>query len=132
MVILDACVLIAHANIHHPDHEKSLAILSQPVSFIVNELTLAEYLVKPAQLGIDIEIEADAVLREINARRAKHYWLTENESWDVRVAKVRAETGLKMPDAVVYATAVALGCKVAAFDGELANVARDNGLLFAP
>ena len=132
MVILDACVLIAYANPADVHHELALDLLAEPEEFVVNELTLAEFLVKPATLGLDVERIAADLLEDLGATRADPARLAADRPWDTQVAATRAATGLRIPDAVVLATALSLGGTVASFDGRLADEAAKRKILFAP
>lgn len=122
-IILDASVLIAHANPTDEHHQAAGRILTNwaPFGYAVSVLTLAEFYVGPALTGqltaaqhmivslgvatIDIPVTAAAEL-----------------------AQIRAEHRLKMPDAVVLHTAKAHGDALATFDTRLGTVARLIGL----
>lgn len=122
MIVLDANILIAHSRTDHQFHASAEQILTAPFGFVVHPLTMAEYLVLPAQLGL--ASAAIEMLGEIGIRLVPELELGGPDSWATLLAEVRAETKLRMPDAVVPATARALNCKLATFDGGLATVAR--------
>lgn len=132
MVILDACVLIAYVNPTDAHHALALDILAEPERFVVNELTLAEFLVKPAMLGLDVEEVAAELLHDLGATRADPAQLPAQCPWDARVADVRAATGLRIPDPVVLASALSLHGQVASFDGRLGDEATKRKIRFAP
>ncbi|SLE83385.1 PilT domain-containing protein [Mycobacteroides abscessus subsp. massiliense] len=122
-IILDANVLIAHANSADEHHQAAGRILAKwaPFGYAASVLTLAEFYVGPTQtgqlhaaqhlissLGVDtIEIPAEAA---------------------AELAQIRAQHRLKMPDAVVLHTAQAHGEALATFDTRLATIARRVGL----
>jgi len=128
VIVLDANILIAHSRIDHQFHAAAEKILATPDDFVVHPLTMAEYLVLPAQLGL--ESEAIELLGSIGIRLVPEFDLGGPDAWATLLAKVRAETKLRMPDAVVLATARALNCKLATFDTHLATAASTEQLLY--
>lgn len=124
MIVLDAGVLIAYSETHDPHHKATIRFLGAHADerFSVPVLTLSEALVRPANaeeigsalkklmpLGLDVED-----MRELDA---------------VPLARVRAATGLKMPDALVIHTAERFGGAVATTDARLAAAAESRGLV---
>ncbi len=124
MIVVDASVLIAHLDdrdaLHARAEEALLAAADQPLA--CSPITLAEVLVGPARrdqietaqatiavLGVDVipfELEAP-----------------------IRLAALRAETGLKMPDCCVLLAADAAAAEgVLTFDDALAREAERLGL----
>ena len=55
--------------------------------------------------------------------------LGQTSSWPARLARIRAKTALKMPDAVVLAAALAINGQVATFDNSLAAAAAAHDVL---
>ncbi|MFT4305316.1 MAG: type II toxin-antitoxin system VapC family toxin [Microbacterium sp.] len=118
MIVLDANVLIALLDpddVHHEPADRFVdAHLGQTLAASV--LTLAEALVRPAMRGVAGETE----------RRFDAFGLQVIEvPGDVAaaVARVRAESGLRMPDAVVVFTAERLGAALATTDATVARAA---------
>ena len=124
MIVLDAGILIAYSESRDPHHEATIRFLGVHADeqFSVPVLTLSEALVRPANakeigsalkklmpLGLDVED-----MRELDA---------------VPLARVRAATGLKMPDALVIHTAERFGGSVATTDARLAAAAEGRGLV---
>lgn len=118
MIVLDANVIIAYLdgeNVHHQRAEELLA-LEIDDDFGANSLTLAEVLVLPAR-----EKQLDAVrtiLDELDVQELPFPGQTA-----VRLAELRAETGLKMPDCCVLLAAETHDARVASFDSQLTRAA---------
>ena len=124
MIVLDTGILIAFANPDDAHHRGATRFLSEfsGEPFSVTPITLAEALIHPVRgdivgetlkvlmpLGLDVED-----MREHDA---------------VSLARVRAATGLKMPDALVIHTAERYGGSVATTDARLAAAADSRGLV---
>jgi len=124
MIVLDAGVLIAYSEAHDAHHKSAIQFLGANAEeqFSIAVLTLSEVLVRPAgveaigsalkklmPLGLDVED-----MREADA---------------VPLARVRAATGLKLPDALVIHTAERFGGSVATTDARLAAAAESRGLV---
>jgi predicted nucleic acid-binding protein len=124
MIVLDTGILIAFANPDDAHHRSATRFLSEfsGEPFSVTPITLAEALIHPVRgdivgetlkvlmpLGLDVED-----MRELDA---------------VPLARVRAATGLKMPDALVIHTAERFGGSVATTDARLAAAAESRGLV---
>ncbi|MDJ0356269.1 type II toxin-antitoxin system VapC family toxin [Paenarthrobacter sp. PH39-S1] len=118
MIALDASIVIALLENEDPHHEAAKAFLatSASESWIINVLTLAEVLVAPARVG-RLQ-QAQSVLDLLNIH-------TDSLAADQapELASLRAETGLKMPDACVLLTAVNRSASLATFDTKLAAAA---------
>ncbi|MCL2594253.1 MAG: type II toxin-antitoxin system VapC family toxin [Promicromonosporaceae bacterium] len=130
MVVLDACVLIALADPTHTHHEQALDVAATAHPLAVTTLTLGEYLVKPAQLGRDVNVEEKRLLAGLRLSVLTDSQLGRTSSWPAGLAHVRAKTGLKMPDAVVLAAALAINGQVTTFDKSLAIAATTYGVLY--
>lgn len=88
---------------------------------VVAPITLAECLVGPAKLGVVDEAEA--------ALRAAFEIADHDASAPKRWAIRRAESGLKLPDAIVLETALRVGAAaVATFDDRLKTACEASGL----
>ena len=123
MIVLDASVLIAYLDSDDNHHVAAEALLVGAIDddLGANPLTLAEVLVVPARDG---RLEsAHTVLRELEVDE-----LPFPRDTAVRLAQLRASTGLKMPDCCVLLAAEDAGAAVASFDDRLARTAEDRNL----
>ena len=123
MIVLDAGVLIAYLDSDDNHHVAAEALLVGAIDddLGANPLTLAEVLVVPARDG---RLEsAQTVLRELEVDE-----LPFPRDTAVRLAQLRASTGLKMPDCCVLLAAEDAGAAVASFDDRLAHTAEDRNL----
>lgn len=122
MIVLDASVLIAwldRDDDHHAAAEALLEALDDDLG--ANPLTLAEVLVVPARDG---RLESTQVaLRDLEVAE-----LPFPADTAVRLAQLRASTGLKMPDCCVLLAAHDIGAAVAAFDNRLTQAAMERNL----
>ena len=125
MIVLDACVLIAHFDENDTHHGRAGRLLAglgvEPA--IMSPLSRAEVLVAPARAGRRRAVE-DAMDRigiamdDLPAAAAG------------QLAELRAHTGLKVPDCCVLLTAERHGpAEIATFDARLARVAAERGLV---
>lgn len=124
MIVLDASVLIAHLDAGDKHHDRAFALLTAVADeqFVASPLTVAEVLVGPARAGL-VE-RAAAALRDLQVST-----VPIDDAASVRLAVLRADTGLKLPDCcVLLAAEQAAGAGVATFDDRLAAVARNRGL----
>jgi toxin FitB len=123
VIVLDASVLIGHLDAHDPHHEKATELLAgsgaEPLG--ASAITLAETLVAPARTEqLD---EAKAALERLGVQE-----IELGEDAPAQLAKLRAETGRKLPDCCVLAAARRHEGSVASFDGGLCKAARKLGL----
>lgn len=129
VMVLDANVLIAFSRRDHVHHSRAVAVLARSgLEMVVNPITMAEYLVKSAQAGRDVAGDMDRLCQRAQLRLAREAELENGAPWPAFLAMVRAQTGLKMPDAIVVATAWLLGATIGTFDGALVKAA-DRGLV---
>jgi predicted nucleic acid-binding protein len=100
VIVLDASVLIAHLNNADQHHVRAQSLLEgiSAEPWGASFLTFAESLVTPARLG-HLE-EAEAVLSELDVQE-----LPLGAGAAGRLAEMRAEVGLKMPDCCVLLAA---------------------------
>lgn len=123
MIVLDASVLIAHLDSGDRHHAESQILLEasgeQPLG--ASSITLAETLVSPARAGR--LTDAEAALRQLGIDE-----LALSENAPARLARLRAEIGLKMPDCCVLLAAQEHAGLVASFDSDLLAGARKLGL----
>lgn len=122
LTVLDASVLLAHFDDTDPHSEAAQTILADAEELAASTLTLAEVLVGAARAGrLDEQLAAiaDLAISEIPIERGAGAVL----------ARLRAETGLRMPDCcVLYAAAVTGADAVATRDQRLARAASTRGL----
>lgn len=123
MIVLDASVLIAHLDDSDRHHVEAEALLeasgSEPLG--ASAITLAETLVSPVRAGR--LIDAEAALQRLGVSE-----LTLGENTPGRLAALRAEANLKMPDCCVLLAAHEHSGIVASFDSDLLAAARKLGL----
>jgi predicted nucleic acid-binding protein len=124
MIVLDAGVLIAYSETHDPHHKATIRFLAAHADerFSVPVITLSEALVRPASAE-----EIGSALKKIMPLGLDVEDLREQDA--VALARVRAATGLKMPDALVIHTAERYGGSVATTDARLAAAAESRGLV---
>jgi predicted nucleic acid-binding protein len=123
VIVLDASVLIAHLDGGDPHHAGAQSLLEasgeEPLG--ASAITLAETLVSPARAGR--LADAEAALRRLGVDEPA---LGENAPG--RLAQLRVEVGLKLPDCCVLLTAQEHAGIVASFDSDLLAAARKLGL----
>jgi predicted nucleic acid-binding protein len=128
LVVLDASALIALASDTDPNHNWALEMFRDTAAFGIQmtALTQAEVLVHPARAG-----KLDKFLKLIGALGLE---ITTVEGSDSsQIAKIRATTSLKMPDAVVLSQAIKVEGSIATTDLKLARVAKEKGVgVFSP
>lgn len=123
MIVLDASVLIAHLDASDIHHERAGALLRDAADEVLgaSPITLAEVLVGPARAG---EVDrGTAVLHELDVTSVRLL-----DDAPARLAVLRADTGLKLPDCCVLLAAEQTHGAVATFDDRLADVATKHGL----
>jgi predicted nucleic acid-binding protein len=123
MIVLDASVLIAYLDGEDQHHEAAEALLAREIDddFGANPLTLAEVLVMPAR--DDRLDEARLALRELGVEELPFPGDTA-----IRLARLRSETALKMPDCCVLLAAEQVGGRLASFDDGLRRAAIERSL----
>jgi predicted nucleic acid-binding protein len=124
VIILDASALIGQLDKNDAHHERARELLIEfsDQTLGASVITLAEALVAPARAArLD---EAQGLLTELGVEP-----IALGADAVSRLALLRAETGLRMPDCcVLLAAAVAGAGMVATFDGQLAPIAAARGL----
>jgi predicted nucleic acid-binding protein len=120
--VLDASVMIAQLDEHDAHHLAAVALLEEvdgPLG--ASPFTIAESLVGPARRGAVEQIRqgiADLGVDPIDLE----------DDAPVRLAVLRAETGLRLPDCCVLLAAWQTGGSVLTFDDRLARIAEARGL----
>ena len=124
MIALDASVLIAHLNPTDPHHRAATAILltGTPGQTVVHTITMAEVLVGGVRIG-----QGAAMLDDLHA--AGITVASHDDGEPLRLAELRATTGLKLPDCCVLDIAIHHRASLATFDDALAAAARQRGVL---
>lgn len=123
MIVLDASVLIAYLDSEDDHHVAAETLLASAVDddLGANSLTLAEVLVVPARNG-----RLEPVQRAL--RDLEVHELPFPPDTAVRLAQLRAGTGLRMPDCCVLLAAEHAVATVASFDNRLIKSATDLNL----
>jgi toxin FitB len=100
LITLDASVLIGHLNVSDANREVARRLLAAcgPVTFSVSQITLAEALVKPIRDGRERQVRAD--IRQLGVVETPF-----GPHAAVRLAKLRAQTNLRMPECCVLLAA---------------------------
>lgn len=122
MKVLDASVLIAQldeSDLHHLAAISLLEELDGPMG--ASPVTIAESLVGPARRGA-----AEQIRQGITDLGVEPIDLAGDAP--VRLAVLRAETGLRLPDCCVLLAAQQTGGAVLTFDDRLARIADGLGL----
>jgi predicted nucleic acid-binding protein len=123
VIVLDACVLIAHLDASDAHHDRGFQLLQSLAEepFAASALTLAEVLVGPARAG-GLE-RAGAALRALAVET-----VPIGDAAPAGLAGLRASTGLKLPDCCVLLAAEQVRGGLATFDDRLAAAARERGV----
>ena len=112
VTVVDASVLIAFldpSDVHHVAAVEMLADAAPPL--VVHPVTAAEVLVSPVRNGVADEVWADLVAIGVE--------IDDIPMDPLQLARLRVETGCKLPDCCVLASAAAHGVPVATFDERL-------------
>lgn len=127
MITLDASLLIAHLSPHHSHHQAATEFLRDSAGepLLIHSLNLAEVLIGAVRQGRGQEMRFD--LQAIGIRVADH---CEGES--LRLAHLRVEYGLTLPDCCALDTALTTKSTLATFDDALAKAARTRHVTVAP
>lgn len=121
MIAVDASVLVAFLSREDAHHDSSMAVLAAAESIRIHPVNLAESLVGSVRKNRGAQ--ALARLRNIGVEEAGR---PLDEA--IRLAGLRASTGLKLSDCCVLLVAEAQGAALATFDERLARVARLRGI----
>lgn len=127
MIVLDASVLIAHLNPVDAHHDAATRLLldASSDSLLVHPMTLAEVLVGGARANVAAQMNADLDAAGIQ--------LTDHDAQEpLRLAELRATSGLKLPDCCVLDAAIANNASLATFDHALAAAAKKRRVTVVP
>lgn len=122
MIVLDASVVIAWTEPNHVHRAAAEQVYEADVRFRIHPVNLAEVLVGPARAG-----QGSVMLRHLHDLGIEPDVPGPREP--VRLAQLRVETGLKMPDCCALYSAEAGAVPLATFDARLADAARRLGLV---
>ncbi len=111
LTVLDASVLIAYLNERDRHHEPAIEALIGLERFAVHPVTLAEVLVHPTRAGL-----VDDVLGRLSALGMV---VSPAPIDPAALARVRVDSGLKMPDCLVVLAARHHGGGLVSFDERL-------------
>lgn len=127
MIVLDASVLVAHLSPSDAHHEAATQLLlaATDESLAVHALTLAEVLVGGVKIDKGAELLAD--LQAIGLGLA-----VRDDDEPLRLAELRALTGLRLPDCCVLDAAQTNAAQLATFDRALAAAAGRLGVTVLP
>jgi predicted nucleic acid-binding protein len=123
-IVLDSSVLIAVFNSRDAHHAAAVRILDEASAedLVLSSISLAEVLVGPARSG-----DEESALRALARLDIAEESLPGDGA--VQLARLRAGTGLKMPDCcVLLAAQTANAHAIATFDSRLARAARERGV----
>jgi predicted nucleic acid-binding protein len=123
VIVLDASVLIAHLDDHDAHHERAGRLLAdtgaEPLG--ASTITLAETLVAPTRAGRLEDVVA--ALDRLGVTE-----LPLGEAAPARLARLRADSGRKLPDCCVLLAAKENGGAVASLDSALIDAAERLGV----
>ena len=127
MIVLDASVLIAYLDDSDAHHQPAVTLLEREIDddFSANTLTLAEVLVGPTRSGR--ADDALAALRDLEVAEQRF-----PPDAALKLAAMRIDTGLRMPDCCVLLAAQDAQGRVASFDVALNAAAANIGLGVVP
>lgn len=122
VIVADANVMIAAANPADVHHHRARTILLEHggAGVVLHSLTMAEVLVGPARAGQQEAAHAAYLAAGVHSSAT-------TDPTPTALARVRATTALKMPDACVLATAEHASAPLATFDARLARAATARG-----
>ena len=123
MIVVDANILIGLYDPEDANHGKAerLLLANAGEALAMSALTLTEFLIRPVAVGKAAQAQAlistlGVDVRPLVAADAPH------------IAHVRAQTKLKLPDAVVLWLAQSLSATLMTLDDRLATVATELGI----
>ncbi len=127
MITLDASVVIAHLCPLDPHHQAATEYLrgSAELGFVIHSLNLTEVLVGGVKAGRGQEMLTD--LKAIGIVVADR-----RDGEPLRLANLRASSGLKLPNCCALDTALTTASTLATFDDALAKAAPQHHVTVAP
>jgi predicted nucleic acid-binding protein len=121
LITVDASVLVALLSREDAHHQASLDVLSADESVWIHPVNLAESLVGSVRKN-----RGEQAMARFHNVGVEEVPRSADEA--LRLADLRASTGLKLPDCCVLLVAETHGAVVATFDDRLARVARSRGI----
>lgn len=123
MIVLDASVLVGFIFDQDTHHEAAVTLLRNAAHhrFGVSQVTLAQALVAPTRLGRPGA--AGQMLRDIEITEVPF-----PPDAAMRLAQLRVDCGLTLPDCCVLLVAESTAGSVATFDDQLARAATGRGI----
>ncbi|HET7072182.1 MAG TPA: PIN domain-containing protein [Nocardioides sp.] len=121
MIAVDASVLVAFLSRENAHHQAALELLAAGASIRIHPVNLAESLVGSVRKNRGTQ--ALARLRNVGVEEVGRL---PDEA--MRLAELRASSGLKLPNCCALLVAEALDHSLATFDERLARVARSRGV----
>jgi predicted nucleic acid-binding protein len=124
VIVLDASVLIGFLDGADDLHGRAVALMAREIDddFAASPLTLADVLVVPAREGRLDEVRE--ALRDLDVLE-----LPFPADTAAKLARLRADTDLKMPDCCVLLAAEAAAARLGSFDERLVDAAGTRGLV---
>jgi predicted nucleic acid-binding protein len=124
VIVLDASVLIALLDARDAQHARAVDRLKLLAAspFACSPITLAEVLVGPARAE-----RLDEAHRAVEALGVREIALPADSA--TRLAMLRAQTGLRLPDCCVLLAAESIRAPVVSFDVRLVSAAGRLGLV---
>lgn len=121
-MIVDASAIIALRSADDPHADRAARLVAGIDELLLHPVTLAECLVVPARAGLARQVR-DQLIHGL-AMRLHH----PDDDEPIRVATVRAQTRIALPDCYVLALAEQTGMPLATFDAGLRAVATSRGV----
>lgn len=130
MIVLDANVVIGFLDGSNANHARAVELLDALAGepLVMHEVTQAEVLAGPAQLGAEAAERVWATILRLGVVQANP------QTTPLGIARLRAVTGLPIPDCLVILSAgdAVAGNRVLTFDERLAAKARQLGYTVLP
>lgn len=117
LIAADASALIAYLDPDDADHAAAIQGLVDVDRFIVHPVTLTEVLVHPVRQGTEVDV--------VNILASIDMVASDMAIEPMALARLRADSGLKLPDCLVLATAIWHHVGVLTFDDQLRAAAED-------
>lgn len=126
-IVVDASIIIAHLAARDRHHAAATRFFDESRSqrLIVHAMNLAEVLVGGVRAGRGIQMLDDLTAIGIDA-------VQPVEDEPLRLAHLRVETGLKLPDCCALLVAIDRRTPLASFDDRLRDATRSAGLVPLP
>lgn len=117
LIVADASVLIAYLDPNDVHHAAAIQGLVDVDRFVVHPVTLAEVLVHPVRQGTEVAV--------VNILASIGLVASDMAIEPLALARLRVDSGLKLPDCLVLATAIWHHVGILTFDDQLRTAADD-------